>query len=135
MRFLRREIKADTGGRGKFRGGCALETEIEMLADCESTILGSRFKGALRKDRTEANTAARARSAGSPLTDSVTEFPPKITGVHFKKGDRLVMRPCGGGGLGDPVDARACRIEEDIAARLSDARGGARDYGYKQAAE
>ena len=46
VRYLRREIKADTGGAGRQRGGCALETEILMENDCQCTVLGSRFERA-----------------------------------------------------------------------------------------
>jgi N-methylhydantoinase B len=135
VRFLRREIKADTGGPGQFRGGCALETEIEILADCESTILGSRFKGAPPQGIHGGKHGGPSIIHRIASDGSVTEFPPKITGVHFKKGDRLVMRPCGGGGLGDPAKRDRARIEQDIALGYLTPEAAARDYGYKQAAE
>jgi N-methylhydantoinase B/oxoprolinase/acetone carboxylase alpha subunit len=131
VRFLRREIKADTGGPGRFRGGCALETEIELLADCDSTILGSRFKNAPPQ-------GIHGGKHGGPSIiyliasdGTVTDFPPKITGVRFKKGDRLVMRPCGGGGLGDPARRERWRIEQDLRLGYLTLDAAARDYGYK----
>lgn len=135
VRFLRREIKADTGGPGQFRGGCALETEIEILADCESTILGSRFKGAPPQGIHGGKHGGPSIIRRIAPDGSITEFPPKITGVQFKKGDRLVMRPCGGGGLGDPSRRDRARIEQDIALGYLTPEAAARDYGYKQAAE
>jgi N-methylhydantoinase B len=131
MRFLRREIKADTGGPGQFRGGCALETEIEILADCESTIIGSRFKHAPPQGIHGGKDGGPSEIYRISPDGTVTEFPPKITGVHFKKGDRLVMRPCGGGGLGDPMRRDRARIARDIELGYLTPEAAARDYGYR----
>ncbi len=135
VRFLRREIKADTGGPGQFRGGCALETEIEILADCDSTILGSRFKQAPPQ-------GIHGGSCGGPSEiyriapdGTVTHFPPKITGVRFKKGDRLVMRACGGGGYGDPEKRDRALIARDIELGYVTLDAAVRDYAYRPAAE
>jgi N-methylhydantoinase B/oxoprolinase/acetone carboxylase alpha subunit len=121
VRYLRREIKIDTGGPEKFRGACALETEIEFLTDCDSTILGSRLKFPAAGNSW--GQAWRPEHRYSISSDStVTEYPPKITGLRFKKGDRLVTRACGGGGPGDPLQREHWRIEEDIRFRRGSAR-------------
>jgi N-methylhydantoinase B len=130
IRFLRREIKADTGGPGKFRGGCALETEVELLADCESTILGSRFSKAPPQGSNGGGYGSPSEIYRISTDGTVTQFPPKITGVHFKKGDRLVMRPCGGGGVGDPAERERWRIAEDIRLGYLTPEAALRDYGY-----
>lgn len=134
VRFLRREIKADTGGPGQFRGGCALETEIEILADCDSTILGSRFKNAPPQGIHGGKHGGPSEIFRIAPDGAVTVFPPKITGVRFKKGDRLVMRPCGGGGLGDPARRDHARIERDIELGYLTPEAAERDYGYRRAA-
>jgi N-methylhydantoinase B len=130
VRYLRREIKIDTGGPGKFRGGCALETEIEFLADCDSTILGSRFKNSRPQGIHGGKHGGPSIAYSISSEGAVTEYPPKITGLRFKKGDRLVIRACGGGGLGDPLQRERWRIEEDIRLGYVSPEGAARDYGY-----
>jgi N-methylhydantoinase B len=130
IRFLRREIKVDTGGPGKFRGGCALETEVELLADCESTILGSRFERAPPQGANGGGCGGPSEIYRIATDGTVTQFPPKITGVRFKKGDRLVMRACGGGGVGNPAERDRSRIAEDIKLGYLTPEAAVRDYGY-----
>jgi N-methylhydantoinase B len=132
VRFLRREIKADTGGPGQFRGGCALETEIEILADCESTIIGSRFKEAPPQGIHGGKHGGPSEIYRISSDGTVIAFPPKITGVQFKKGDRLVMRACGGGGFGDPMRRDRARIERDMELGYLTPEAAARDYGYRR---
>ena len=127
VRYLRREIKSDTGGAGRQRGGCALETEILMENDCQCTVLGSRFERApaqgIHGGRPGAPSAVY-RLSGERRTD----IPAKATGVNFGAGDRLVMRACGGG-LGDPAERED--IERDLKLGFVTPNGVERDYGQK----
>jgi N-methylhydantoinase B len=41
-----------------------------------------------------------------------------------------VMRPCGGGGVGDPAERDRSRIAEDIKLGYLTPEAAARDYGY-----
>ena len=45
VRYLRRELKADSGGAGRHRGGLGLETEIMVEVDCNVTAFTSRAVG------------------------------------------------------------------------------------------
>lgn len=136
VRYVRREITADTGGAGMYRGGCVLETEVMVLGDCVATISGSRFENA-------PPLGVYGGKPGAPsvvfsISDGhVTEYPPKITGVRFKPGDRLVIRACGGGGYGNPRKRDTARIERDIQLGFVTPEVAAREYGYttKSAAE
>ncbi len=136
IRFIRRELATDSGGPGTFRGGLGLETEVEVLSDCEFTMFGSRFKGA----------EPPGYDGGSPGGASVfytvrdgkkITYPTKVGRVQLKKGDRVVMRPCGGGGFGDPAKRDRELIERDLRLGFVTPEGAARDYGYqvKAAAE
>ena len=136
IRFIRRELAVDSGGPGTFRGGLGLETEVEVLADCEFTMFGSRFEVA----------RPPGYAGGSPGGASVfytvrdgkrTTYPSKVGRVPLMKGDRVVMRPCGGGGLGDPKKRDPELIERDLRLGFVTPEGAARDYGYsaKTAAE
>ena len=130
VRYLRREIKADTGGAGRQRGGCALETEIQVETDCQCTVLGSRFERAPAQ-------GIHGGQSGAPSTiykisgKTKTGIPAKATGVSFGAGDRLVMRACGGGGLGDPTLRKREDIERDLLLGFVTPKGVERDYGKK----
>ena len=130
VRFIRRELATDSGGPGTFRGGLGLETEVEVLADCEFTMFGSRFAGA------EPPGYAGGGAGGASVFYTVRDgkmitYPTKVGRVPLKKGDRVVMRPCGGGGFGDPKKRNAELIERDLRLGFVTPEGAARDYGYQ----
>jgi N-methylhydantoinase B len=129
VRYVRREIKADTGGPGQYRGGCALETEIEVEIDCSCTILGSRFEAAPPQ-------GIHGGKHGGPSavytisSEQITQLPAKVTDVHLKCGDHLVLRACGGGGFGEPGSRRPGEIMRDVDLGYVTPEGARRDYGF-----
>ena len=134
IRFIRRELAADSGGPGTFRGGLGLETEVEVLADCEFTMFGSRFEAAPPPG------FAAGRAGGASVFYTVHDgkkitYPSKVGRVPLSKGDRVIMRPCGGGGFGDPAKRSPELIERDIRLGFVTPEGAARDYGYKPQAK
>ena len=131
MRFIRRELAVDSGGPGMYRGGLALETEIEILCDCEFTMFGSRFEGA--EPPGYAGGGPGGASVFYTVSDGkVTNYPTKIGRIHLKAGDRMVMRPCGGAGFGAPRKRDPALIERDLRLGFVTPEGAARDYGYRQ---
>ncbi len=133
VRFIRRQLAVDSGGPGTFRGGLSLETEVEVLSDCEFTMFGSRFAGA------EAPGLEGGGPGGPSLFYTVRNgkrisYPSKVGRVPLMKGDRIVMRPCGGSGYGDPRKRDHELIERDLRLGLVTPQGAARDYGYQQKA-
>jgi N-methylhydantoinase B len=63
--------------------------------------------------------AARLASGRALETKSVHVVPP---------GDRLVLELPGGGGMGDPAQRDATRVEADVASGLVSEERAARDY-------
>jgi N-methylhydantoinase B/oxoprolinase/acetone carboxylase alpha subunit len=130
VRFIRRELAPDSGGPGQYRGGLALETEVEVLADCEFTMFGSRFEGA------EPPGYAGGKPGGASVFYTVsnskkTTYPSKVGRVPLKAGDRVIMRPCGGAGFGDPKTRDPDLIERDLRLGFITPEGAERDYGYR----
>ena len=131
VRFIRRELATDSGGPGTFRGGLGLETEVEVLADCEFTMFGSRFAGA------EPPGFAGGGPGGASVFYTIRDgekitYPTKVGRVPLKRGDRVIMRPCGGGGFGDPKKRCSELIERDLRLGFVTPEGAERDYGYQQ---
>jgi N-methylhydantoinase B len=130
IRFIRRELATDTGGPGKFRGGVSLETEVEILADCEFTMFGSRFEG------TEPLGFAGGKPGGPSIfyvirNGKKIKYPSKVGRVPLEKGDRIVMRPCGGAGLGNPKKRKRELIERDLKLGYVSRKAAAKEYGYQ----
>ena len=132
VRFVRRELATDSGGPGSNRGGLALETELVILCDCEFTMFTSRFKG-----NNADPPGTHGGMSGSPSDfckispdGQVITYPAKIGRVPLHAGDRLILRPCGGGGYGDPRMRARERVEEDIRLEFISLEAAKRDYGY-----
>jgi N-methylhydantoinase B len=113
VRYLRRELKTDTGGPGQFRGGCALETEILVEVDCLLTAFTSRKDcpppGIFGGHPGGASIFKIIRNDGTE-----EELPQKVADVPIRKWDRVILRPGGGGGYGEPYLRDRNKVREDL---------------------
>ncbi len=106
----RKELRADSGGDGEYRGGLGQIIEIEPLKDHE-------FDFSAMFDRV--NHPARGRNggkdgaAGIVALDDGTPLRPKGW-QHVPAGRRLVLHLPGGGGYGDPARRDAGARETDV---------------------
>jgi N-methylhydantoinase B len=110
------ELRQDSGGDGKRRGGLGLRRAIRILTEEASLsvlsdkniippfgVLGG-FSGAPNRF-----TVIRKGESISP-----SQFPGKVTRFPLERGDRVVMESSGGGGYGDPLERDPERIEKDL---------------------
>jgi N-methylhydantoinase B len=92
-------IRRGTGGMGKHQGGDGMVREIELLSDCEITVLSER--------RTRGAFGVAGGQPGKPglniLTrnDQAETLPGKFHRT-LKKGDHIRIETPGGGGFGTP---------------------------------
>jgi N-methylhydantoinase B len=115
-RYIRRELKADSGGAGRRRGGLALETEIMVEVDCNVTAFTSRGAG----------NEPTGIFGGAPGTHSIIAvrdpdgvdagLPQKFVDHPLRAGGTVVLRACGGGGYGDPLDREDELCDADLGA-------------------
>ncbi|MBN2385632.1 MAG: hydantoinase B/oxoprolinase family protein [Anaerolineales bacterium] len=101
LRVQRYAVRAGSGGAGRFRGGDGIVRAIEVLTDCQVTLLSER--------RGQGPYGLRGGGSGQPGENRIlrgeAEIPlPGKGTVDLKKGDVLVIRTPGGGGYG-PVEA------------------------------
>jgi len=107
----RKEIRENSGGAGKYRGGLGQVIEIGPSD-------GYQFEFSAMFDRVL--NPARGRAGGSDglpgavYLDDGTPFPTKGKQI-VPAGRRLIMELPGGGGYGDPADRDPDAIENDIA--------------------
>jgi N-methylhydantoinase B len=91
-------LRPRSGGSGKYRGGDGIIREIEVLTDCEVTLLSER--------RTLAPWGLHGGSAGAlgkttviRSNDSVEEMTGKFS-TRLRRGERIRIESPGGGGWG-----------------------------------
>ena len=98
LRVRRYSLRPDSGGDGKFRGGDGIVREIEVLTDCEVTLLADR--------RSRGPWGLSGGADGAPgktfITrhdGSVEPMPAKFS-TRLRKGERITIETPGGGGWG-----------------------------------
>src|SRR5579872_605735 len=98
LRVRHYSLRPNSGGKGKFSGGDGIVREIEVLADCEVTMLADR--------RLRGPWGLAGGIAGSPgkttvvrHDGSVEQVPGKFS-TRLRKGERVTIETPGGGGWG-----------------------------------
>jgi len=106
MRVRRYSLRPGSGGPGKQRGGDGIVREIEVLTDCEVTLLADRrTRGPWGLAGGEAGASGKAsviRTGGT-----VEEMAGKFS-TRLKRGERIRIESPGGGGWGN---ARRSKID------------------------
>ncbi len=98
LRVRRYSLRPGSGGDGKFRGGDGIVREIEVLTDCEVTLLADR--------RLRGPWGLAGGGDGAPGTAFVTrrngsvETMPAKFSTRLLKGERIRIETPGGGGWG-----------------------------------
>jgi N-methylhydantoinase B len=121
----RKELVADTGGPGEFRGGLGQRIEIESDSG-NPILLNAMF------DRT--TYPAEGRNGGQPGAKGAVALASgkALRGKGLQEipvGDRLVLLLPGGGGHGDPARRDPARLASDLREGYVTPDGAARDYG------
>ena len=117
IRLLRYELRQDTGGPGRHRGGLGTRRDYEVLADSASLsfvsdrcIVGANgLAGGL-----EGGLGEYLVDRGDGPELAAPEFVSKGTQIPLREGDVVSQRTAGGGGYGDPKE----RNREDVARDL-----------------
>ena len=129
IRILNYDIRPDSGGPGRFRGGVGQTVTAEVL--CDGGIVLARgldrmrfppwgVAGGLPGARMQAiynQGRANARRLG------------KIHELHMRKGDTITLDLPGGGGYGDPLARDPAAVLADTEDGFVSIAAAARDYG------
>jgi N-methylhydantoinase B len=99
LRIRLYSLRPGSGGEGKHRGGDGIIREIEVLTDCEATLLSDRrARGAWGLAGGEDGAAGKAyvvRNGGA------RESMPSKFSTRLRKGERIRIETPGGGGWGE----------------------------------
>lgn len=117
LRILRNALRADSGGAGRFRGGCGLLREVEVLCDAARlSVLSDRNlipPSGVNGGRSGAPNRVEVVRGGETLQPSA--FPGKVTDFPLQRGDIVRMMSSGGGGFGPSTERSSDRLEADLA--------------------
>jgi N-methylhydantoinase B len=111
MRVEKLELRQDSAGAGKFRGGCGLERQLRFVSDGE-------LLSVMKKTKTRPWSLA---GGGEPEANGIMFFPgterEKRVGTYREKvsaGDRAINLTAGGGGHGRASERDPQRVLEDV---------------------
>lgn len=129
-RVLRYGLAPDSGGPGRFRGGCGTVLEFEVLApDCSIIARGmerQRFQSwGLLGGGCGGKGSIEVRRAGA----AAYETPERQDVLRVSMGDCVRIVTAGGGGYGDPFRREPQRIFDDVMNGFVSLAGAERDYG------
>ena len=122
-------IHSDSGGPGRWRGGCGVVREIELLAE-EATF-------AIRIDGVQkpawgvkgGHNGGAGRAVLNPGTAQERELDPFSDGNVLRRGDILRLQTGGGGGWGHPYDREPEHVLADVLAQFVSRESALEDYG------
>ena len=129
LRVCRYELRPDTGGTGRFRGGLGLRRDIKVLTDATCSLLTDRQR---RAPYGLAGGGEGARGA-TYLLDG--ESPTRLDGKsthELEAGDVVSLRTPGGGGYGDPVDRGSEAVRRDVRLGKLSAEAAREVYGHEE---
>lgn len=107
---LRRELRPDSGGAGRWRGGLGQFTDVECRSDVEWTVNANIDRTLFPASGVDGGGPG---AAGSISHADGTPVPRKQL-VRLAAGDRVLLRMPGGGGYGRPYDREPVQVLADV---------------------
>jgi N-methylhydantoinase B len=129
VRLTRYAIAEDSGGPGRYRGGCGIVREYEILAD--EAVLAVRIDGVENPPWGIAGgmSGGAGRAIVNPGTSRERALKPLSDGNRLARGDVLRITTGGGGGHGHPFDRPAEKVLEDVLGGFVSEEAAAKHYG------
>ncbi len=124
------ELIPDTGGAGRWRGGCGVRKDIELRAErADVTLLGERHTH-----------RGYGLCGGRPGSLAETVLNPEGEALRLgskevralRRGDVVSFRLNGGGGYGDPRDRDPAAVANDVADGYVTPAAASKIYGWRE---
>jgi N-methylhydantoinase B len=120
-----RELREDSGGAGKFRGGLGQRTEMGSRGDAPWSVSAMidrvKYAGA-------GLDGGNAGALGEFIVDESARPQPKSL-VPLRPESRVQLNLPGGGGYGNPFERDPASVLDDVAKGVVSLDSAARDYG------
>ena len=122
-------IHADSGGPGRWRGGCGIIRDVRVLSD--AATLGLRLDNCKHPafGVNGGHSGRPGRVVVNPDTASARELKTMSDGNSLEKGDLLRIITPGGGGWGSPLQRPAETVLEDVLDGFISPESAFDDYG------
>lgn len=122
-------LNLDSGGPGRFRGGCGVVREFEVLAD--EAMLAVRIDSVVNPPWGVAGgmNGGSGRAVVNPGTARERTLAPLSDGTVLRRGDVFRIETGGGGGWGHPFDRPADQVAEDVRGGFVSEAAALHDYG------
>lgn len=127
--FLRYELRKDSCGAGKWRGGCGIVRSWKLLGERASLSLMAERHKIAPWGLFGGKPGATGRAFIIKPDESKLELPSKCT-VTVERGDIFVILTPGGGGYGDPREREQKAILRDFENELLSKEKIVEDYGF-----
>jgi N-methylhydantoinase B len=129
VRIERYSIHHDSGGPGRYRGGCGIVRDVRIIAD--AGILASRLENVLFPawGVNGGHSGRPGRIVVNPGTPEERELKPLSDNNRLRQGDLLRVMTSGGGGWGHPFDRPAISVLEDVLDGFVAPESALKDYG------
>ncbi len=117
LRVVRCQLRTDSGGAGRRRGGLGMRRDIQML-DAEGIYSVLSDRAVIPPFGVAGAKSARQVEVSIVIDGENTHLPTpgKLTGRIVRKGEVIVMQSAGGGGFGDPLSREPERVARDVMA-------------------
>lgn len=130
LQFKAYRLRPDSGGPGKFRGGCGIE-RVWTLTSEKATL-------SIMAERNKIKPWGLNGGHGGGLGEfiliradsSQEKLPAKVT-IDIRRGDTLIIRTPGGGGYGAPLERDPKKIREDVLNGLVTPEAAKELYGFE----
>ncbi|HVL37354.1 MAG TPA: hydantoinase B/oxoprolinase family protein [Burkholderiales bacterium] len=125
----RYELREDSGGAGRFRGGLGTEVEVEALASINYMTRSDRVVNppwGLAGGKSAKGNRIAIRRGGE-----LTVFPGGKVDTRLQKGDCYLMSSGGGGGFGAPHERPLAALRRDVRQGYVSLESAWRDYGVR----
>jgi N-methylhydantoinase B len=129
VRLRRYAINPDTGGPGRWRGGCGIVREFELLA--AEAVISVRIDGS-DFPPWGVNGGKEGRAGGCVINPGRADerlVAPISDGTVIRRGDVVRIETGGGGGFGHPFDREPERVLADVRAGFVGRVSAEEDYG------
>ena len=126
MRVVRFDVRTDSGGPGKFRGGLGCTREYQLLEDAAVRVRG---KGDMRSKFPPWGVLGGKPARTGFYAVNGQELPETIREAPLKPGDTVQVNMNAGGGYGDPLDRDPELVLGDVLDGYVSIEGAREDYG------
>ncbi len=126
MRVVRFDVRADSGGPGKFRGGLGCTREYQLLEDAAVRVRG---KGEMRSKVPPWGVFGGKPARTGSIAVNGVEVPETAREAVVQPGDIVRVNMNAGGGYGDPLDRDPELVLGDVLDGYVTLHGARNDYG------